>query len=217
MTGNQYNEACAERVGHPYAHTLLPAFHSLLVWWWCSATCMCKACCFTLGAPLSPFGCTPCVMLPVIRVLTCIRSGLQHLAQMKLTLCNLQQSSIMSIQCVCSRHIPYCQLTCPACSSQVFSELNGCSWSSLSALPSHTFTELNVFACSLQVFSELNGDSWSSLSALRSCIGDIQEDRDNSIMEAEMASQRGDADTGEVRFCVVYRYIQILYIRIKMN
>lgn len=53
-------------------------------------------------------------------------------------------------------------------------------------------------ACAERVFTELNGDSWSSLSALRSCIGDIQEDRDNSIMEAEMASQRGDADTGEV-------------------
>ena len=50
-----------------------------------------------------------------------------------------------------------------------------------------------------QVFDELNGDSWSSIPALRECIGDIQEDRDNAIMEEEMASQRGDADTGEVR------------------
>ena len=36
------------------------------------------------------------------------------------------------------------------------------------------------------------------MSALRDCIGNIEEDRDNSIMEAEMASQRGDSDTGEV-------------------
>ena len=50
----------------------------------------------------------------------------------------------------------------------------------------------------LQVFNELHGDSWSSLQALRDCIGDIQEDRNNDIMEAEMDSQRGSADTGEV-------------------
>ena len=50
----------------------------------------------------------------------------------------------------------------------------------------------------VQVFSELHGDDWSSLNALRECIGDIQEDRTNAIMEAEMASQRGDSDTGEV-------------------
>ena len=50
----------------------------------------------------------------------------------------------------------------------------------------------------MQVFSELHGDDWSSLNALRECIGDIQEDRTNAIMEAEMASQRGDSDTGEV-------------------
>ena len=65
----------------------------------------------------------------------------------------------------------------------------------------HTVNKL--FACSMQVFSELNGDSWSSLSALRNCIGNIQEDRENSIMEAEMASQRGDSDTGEVHYTVI--------------
>lgn len=50
----------------------------------------------------------------------------------------------------------------------------------------------------LQVFNELHGSDWSSLQALRDCIGDIQADRTNDIMEAEMASQRGDHDTGEV-------------------
>ena len=60
----------------------------------------------------------------------------------------------------------------------------------------------------LQVFNELNGDSWSSISALRECIGDIQEDRDNAIMEEEMASQRGDADTGEVMPC--FRKMSVL-------
>ena len=69
----------------------------------------------------------------------------------------------------------------------------------------HTVTKL--VACFMQVFSELNGDSWSSLSALRNCIGNIQEDRENSIMEAEMASQRGDADTGEVRYTVIILFL----------
>ena len=50
----------------------------------------------------------------------------------------------------------------------------------------------------LQVFNELHGSDWSSLQALRDCIGDIQADMTNDIMEAEMASQRGDHDTGEV-------------------
>lgn len=52
----------------------------------------------------------------------------------------------------------------------------------------------------LQVFNELHGSDWSSLHALRECIGDIQEDRTNDIMEAEMASQRGNKDTGEVNY-----------------
>ena len=65
----------------------------------------------------------------------------------------------------------------------------------------HTVNKL--IACFMQVFSELNGDAWSSLSALRNCIGNIQEDRDNSIMEAEMTSQRGDADTGEASYIAI--------------
>ena len=48
-----------------------------------------------------------------------------------------------------------------------------------------------------QVFNELSVSSWSSISALNECIGDIDEDHSNSIMEAEMKSQRGDEKTGE--------------------
>ena len=50
----------------------------------------------------------------------------------------------------------------------------------------------------MQVFNELSVSSWSSISALNECIGDIDEDHSNSIMEAEMQSQRGGGDTGEV-------------------
>lgn len=49
----------------------------------------------------------------------------------------------------------------------------------------------------MQVFRELSVDSWSSVAALNSCIGNIDEDEENSIMQAEMASQRGGGDTGE--------------------
>lgn len=49
----------------------------------------------------------------------------------------------------------------------------------------------------MQVFNELSVSSWSSISALNECIGDIDEDHSNSIMEAEMQSQRGGGDTGE--------------------
>ena len=49
----------------------------------------------------------------------------------------------------------------------------------------------------MQVFNELSVSSWSSISALNECIGDIDEDHSNSIMEAEMESQRGGGNTGE--------------------
>ncbi|KAK9804195.1 hypothetical protein WJX72_000406 [[Myrmecia] bisecta] len=52
--------------------------------------------------------------------------------------------------------------------------------------------------CAERVFTELNGNQWSSLDKLRQCIGDINADAENAIMEAEMKSQKGDASTGEV-------------------
>ncbi len=75
-------------------------------------------------------------------------------------------------------------------------------------LKSHAGSVMLLYLCVVQVFNELNGDSWSSMSALRDCIGNIEEDRDNSIMEAEMASQRGDADTGEV--CTLLLHFNML-------
>jgi len=51
----------------------------------------------------------------------------------------------------------------------------------------------------LQVFNELEGNTWSSLAQLRSCIGDVDGDADNALMEAEMKRQRGNTETGEVR------------------
>jgi len=87
------------------------------------------------------------------------------------------------------------------------------SWTTIASLLAFHHSVKKLFACFTQVFSELNGDSWSSLPALRNCIGNIQEDRENSIMEAEMASQRGDADTGEV----CYTLIALIKIKIKIN
>ena len=51
----------------------------------------------------------------------------------------------------------------------------------------------------LQVFNELQGNTWSSLAQLRSCIGDVDGDADNVLMEDEMRRQRGNTETGEVR------------------
>ena len=51
----------------------------------------------------------------------------------------------------------------------------------------------------MQVFNELEGNTWSSLAQLRSCIGDVDGDADNVLMEAEMKRQRGNTETGEVR------------------
>lgn len=51
----------------------------------------------------------------------------------------------------------------------------------------------------VQVFNELQGNTWSSLAKLRGCIGDVDGDADNALMEAEMKRQRGNTDTGEVR------------------
>ena len=87
------------------------------------------------------------------------------------------------------------------------------SWTTIASLLAFHHSVKKLFACFTQVFSELNGDSWSSLPALRNCIGNIQEDRENSIMEAEMASQRGDADTGEV----CYTLIALIKIKIKIK
>ena len=50
----------------------------------------------------------------------------------------------------------------------------------------------------LQVFNELQGNTWSSLAQLRSCIGDVDGDADNVLMEDEMRRQRGNTETGEV-------------------
>ena len=50
-----------------------------------------------------------------------------------------------------------------------------------------------------QVFNELQGNTWSSLAQLRSCIGDVDGDADNTLMEEEMRRQRGNTETGEVR------------------
>ena len=53
--------------------------------------------------------------------------------------------------------------------------------------------------CSGQVFNELHGNEWSSLSALRDCVGDVNLNSDNALMEVEMKRQRGGGGTGEAR------------------
>ncbi len=50
-----------------------------------------------------------------------------------------------------------------------------------------------------QVFNELHGNEWSSLSALRDCVGDVNLNSDNALMEVEMKRQRGGGGTGEAR------------------
>ena len=57
-----------------------------------------------------------------------------------------------------------------------------------------------VQECAERIFQEVGGNQWSSLQALRDCIGDIDANVNNPIFEAEMARQRGDDETGEVRF-----------------
>ncbi|CAK0785896.1 hypothetical protein CVIRNUC_009109 [Coccomyxa viridis] len=52
--------------------------------------------------------------------------------------------------------------------------------------------------CAERVFNELQGNTWSSLAQLRSCIGDVDGDADNVLMEDEMRRQRGNTETGEV-------------------
>ena len=48
------------------------------------------------------------------------------------------------------------------------------------------------------MFNELDGNTWSSLAKLRSCIGDVDADADNPLLESEMKRQRGNSETGEV-------------------
>ena len=43
------------------------------------------------------------------------------------------------------------------------------------------------------MFTEVGGEKWSSMGALRSCIGDPDSDKTSDILDAEMASQRGDS------------------------
>ncbi len=50
----------------------------------------------------------------------------------------------------------------------------------------------------MQVFNELDGNTWSSLAKLRACIGDVDADADNPLLESEMKRQRGNSETGEV-------------------
>lgn len=49
----------------------------------------------------------------------------------------------------------------------------------------------------LQVFDQINSDSWSSRSALEACIGDQGADAEHPIMDAQLAAQKGDDQTGE--------------------
>lgn len=51
----------------------------------------------------------------------------------------------------------------------------------------------------LQVFSQVGGEEWSSLAAFHDCVGDINADQRNDMMEHEMESQRGGGDVGEVQ------------------
>ena len=51
----------------------------------------------------------------------------------------------------------------------------------------------------LQVFTQVGGEEWSSLAAFHDCVGDINADQRNDMMEHEMESQRGARDVGEVR------------------
>ena len=50
-----------------------------------------------------------------------------------------------------------------------------------------------------QVFTQVGGEEWSSLAAFHDCVGDINADQRNDMMEHEMESQRGGGDVGEVR------------------
>ena len=49
-------------------------------------------------------------------------------------------------------------------------------------------------ACAEKVFQEVGGTEWSSLDAFRACA----EENEDALLKAEVLSQRGDAETGEV-------------------
>ena len=51
-------------------------------------------------------------------------------------------------------------------------------------------------ACAEKVFQEIGGTEWSSLDAFRTCA----EENEDALLKAEVLSQRGDAETGEVGF-----------------
>ena len=57
----------------------------------------------------------------------------------------------------------------------------------------------SVLPLPLQVFTQVGGEEWSSLAAFHDCVGDINADQLNDMMEHEMDSQRGGGDVGEVR------------------
>ena len=53
--------------------------------------------------------------------------------------------------------------------------------------------------CAESVFHEIGGSQWASLEKFRDCAGGSEEDRQNSLLEEELRSQRGDGQVGEVR------------------
>ena len=61
----------------------------------------------------------------------------------------------------------------------------------------------SVLLLPLQVFTQVGGEEWSSLAAFHDCVGDINADQRNDMMEHEMESQRGGGDVGEVRSSLV--------------
>ena len=50
----------------------------------------------------------------------------------------------------------------------------------------HASTQPDPFDWLLQVFTELAGDDWSNRDALRACIGDIDADSNNDMMQASL-------------------------------
>ncbi len=172
MSGNNYNEDCAERV--------------------CQ---FCNACdTIKLGQPKSVVNVVPTVVQYFLGTF-----GTHSALRLFMWSCHasLQWQPLLCTHPDCSLSV----LVCVSLLSVQRKEFK--TWTTIASLLAFHHTVNKLSARFTQVFSELNGDSWSSLPALRNCIGNIQEDRENSIMEAEMASQRGDADTGEVRYSVI--------------
>lgn len=69
-----------------------------------------------------------------------------------------------------------------------------------------------MFSPVAQVFKQINGLAWSSMKEWTDCVGSVDEDTKNDLLEEEMAKMKGSENVGEVGFAA-----EVLWVLLGLN